>query len=316
MILHFLSFVTGLSILLYFANFIIKRLKKSARIFLISPLTLTLLGISVLASFPELFISLIAAIGKHSDVSLGIIIGSNLFTLLFILGIIAVVHPFHVRMVIEERDSTWMLLAGTLLLLFARNGISRVEGGVLMLSYAPYIYSVYSAEKKKKIEKYKKTKNGKLKEIIILVGSVGVMVLGGEMVVKGGTNIAKVLKVSPFVMGVIMLGIGSSIPETTIGITAALKKKIDVTLGDVYGTNIFTLLFILGLSAFIEPIPVTQHIIYFTIPYFIFATIILQFFMTTGHRIGRIEGIFLLLLYTYFLLVELNVIPDIFTSFI
>ena len=259
---------------------------------------------------PEFLISVFAAVEKTSDVSLGIIIGSNLFTLLFILGMVALIYPFHVKMVIEERESTWMLLSGAILLILASNGISRFEGLLLILTYFPYIFSVYVTERKRKKKEYTKVKNGKVKEIFILIFYVGMMVVGGELVVKGSIGIAEGLKIPPFVIGLVMLGIGSSVPETTIGVMAALKKKIDITLGDVYGTNIFTLLFILGISAVIHPIPVTSHILRFTIPYFLFATIVIQFFMTTGHKVGRIEGTVLVLLYIYFVLIEFNVIPN------
>jgi cation:H+ antiporter len=311
MVLWISLFFVSLIILWKSSNQVLVRVKSIARGFGVSEIAVTLLALSVLASFPEFLVSVLAAINQTSDVSLGTVIGSNIFTLLVVLGLAALIRPFHVRMVIEERDSVWMLLSSSIILIFVPNGISRMEGAVLIILYIPYIYSVYRREKKNvsKIPGRTDKKLKKWKEVLILFGITVIMLASAEGVLRSGLSLADKIHVPELVVGLVLIGIGASIPETAIGISSALKKKTDITLGDVYGTNIFTCLFILGICAIIQPIPVTAQIQSFTLPFFIFSTIILQLFFSTGHRVGRIEGAVLILIYAYFALATLNQLP-------
>jgi cation:H+ antiporter len=285
--------------------------KRIALAFGMSEIAVTLLVLSIFASLPEFLISTLAALKNNSDVSLGTVVGSNVFTLLVVLGLAAIIRPFHVKMVIEERDSVWMLLSSAVILIFVPDGISRLEGSIMLLLYFPYIFSVYLKEKKKgtSVSGVTKKKPEKWKEGFILVGAIFVMLVSAEIVLRSGLKVAAIIHVPTLVIGLILMGIGTSIPETAIGISSALKKKTDITLGDVYGTNIFTCLFILGVCAIIHPIPVSADVQTFILPFFIFSTIILQLFFSTHHRVGRLEGILLIIFYTYFALATLNILP-------
>jgi len=144
---------------------------------------------------------------------------------------------------------------------------------------------------------------------MILFMAIIIMLVSAEIVLRSGFKVATVVHVPTLVMGLIMMGIGTSIPETAIGISSALKKKTDITLGDVYGTNIFTCLFILGVCAILQPIPVSADVQAFILPFFIFSTIILQLFFSTHHRVGRLEGVILIIIYSYFALAALDILP-------
>ena len=311
MLIWLCLFVGFIVVLWLSSNRVLVEVKKIARAFRVSEIAVTLLVLSIFASLPEFLISALAALDSRSDVSLGTVVGSNIFTLLVVLGLAAIIRPFHVKMVIEERDSVWMLLSSAVILIFVPDGISRLEGVFLMLLYFPYIFSVYLNEKKKRtsisVQPGKKSK--KWREVFILVGAIFVMLVSAEIVLRSGLKVAEIVNVPTLVMGLILMGIGTSIPETAIGISSALKKKTDITLGDVYGTNIFTCLFILGVCAIIQPIPVSADVQTFILPFFIFATIILQLFFSTHHRVGRLEGIILIVIYFYFALATLNILP-------
>ena len=293
------------------SNQVLVRVKRVAREFGVSEIAVTLLALSVLASFPEFLVSALAAIKHTSDVSLGTVIGSNIFTLLVVIGLAALIRPFHVKMVIEERDSVWMLLSSAVILIFVPGGISRLEGVVLMILYLPYIYSVYRREKKKatrvSIQNGKQLKKGK--EILILAGITIIMLVSAQGVLQSGLRLSDMIHIPKLVMGLVLIGIGASIPETAIGISSALKKKTDITLGDVYGTNIFTCLVILGVCALSYPVPASAQVQPFILPLFIFSTIILQLFFSTGHRVRRVEGAVLIMIYLYFALATLNQLP-------
>lgn len=311
MLIWIFLFLVSLIFLWKSSDQVLVRVKSVARGFGVSEIAVTLLALSVLASFPEFLVSVLAALNQSSDVSLGTVIGSNIFTLLVVLGLAALIRPFHVRMVIEERDGVWMLLSSSIILIFVPNGISRVEGVVLIILYIPYIYSVYRREKKNVTKTSGRTdkKLKKWKDVLILIGITIIMLASAEGVLRSGLSLAEGIHVPKLVLGLVLIGIGASIPETAIGISSALKKRTDITLGDVYGTNIFTCLFILGVCAIIQPIPVTAQVQSFTLPFFIFSTIILQLFFSTGHRVGRIEGASLIMIYVYFALATLNQLP-------
>jgi cation:H+ antiporter len=293
------------------SNRVLVRVKRIARAFGVSEIAVTLLVLSIFASLPEFLISALAALNNSSDVSLGTVVGSNIFTLLVVLGLAAIIRPFHVKMVIEERDSVWMLLSSAVILIFVPGGISRLEGGFLLLLYFPYLFSVYLNEKKKRtsVSVQTRKKSKKWKEVFILVCLTFIMLASAQIVLTSGLRLSAKVHIPTLVMGLVLMGIGTSIPEITIGISSALKKKTDITLGDVYGTNIFTCLFILGVCAIIQPIPVSADVQTFILPFFIFATIILQLFFSTHHRLGRLEGILLIIVYSYFALATLNILP-------
>lgn len=304
-------FVLSIVILWQSSNQVIAKVKRIAHAFGISEIAVTILALSVLASLPEFLVSASAAIKHSSDISLGTVIGSNIFTLLVVLGIAAVFRPFHVKMVIEERESIWMLLSSAVLLIFIPDGISRREGILLVLLYIPYIYSVYLKEKRKITKNstltHRKLKKGK--EVFILVCFTFIMLTSAEIVLRSILKLSAIIHIPKLIMSLILIGIGTSIPETAIGISSAFKKKTDITLGDVYGTNIFTCLFILGVCSIINPIPPSAQLQTFILPFFIFSTIILQLFITTGHKIGRLEGVSLIIIYLYFVLASLNLLP-------
>jgi len=311
LIIWVVLFLVSIVILWQSSNRVLMGVKRMARVFGVSEIAVTLLVLSILASLPEFLISAMAALNKTSDVSLGTVVGSNIFTLLAVLGLAAIIRPFHVKMVIEERDSVWMLLSSAVILIFIPGGISRLEGGFLMLLYLPYIFSVYHKETRKRRGTSMQTRKTpkKWKEAIILLCLTFIMLASAQFVLQSGLKLSAQFNIPALVMGLVLMGIGTSIPETAIGISAALKKKTDITLGDVYGTNIFTCLFILGVCAIIQPIPVSADVQTFILPFFIFSTILLQLFFSTHHKVGRLEGILLVLCYLYFALASLNILP-------
>lgn len=311
MLIWLFLFVFFIIILWLSSNRVLLGVKRIARAFGASEIAVTLLVLSIFASLPEFLISTLAALKQTSEVSLGIVVGSNIFTLLVVLGLAAIIRPFHVKMVIEERDSVWMLLSSAVILIFVPGGISRIEGVFLVLLYFPYILSVYLSERRKRtmVSVRVRKKSKKWKEVFILVCATLIMLVSAEIVLRSGLKVSAIVHVPNLVLGLVLLGIGASIPETAIGISSALKKKTDITLGDVYGTNIFTCLFILGVCAIIHPIPVSVQVQTFILPFFIFSAIILQLFFSTHHKVGRLEGILLIIAYSYFALATLNILP-------
>ena len=232
MVLWIALFLVSVVILWQSSNRALVGIKRFARAVGMSEIAVTLMVMSILASLPEFLISAFAAISHSSDISLGTVVGSNIFTLLVVLGLAAVIRPFRVKMVIEERDSVWMLLSSAVILIFIPDGISRLEGSLMLILYVPYMFSVYQSEKtKRKGDSLKKGVHSKgWKEGLILAAVTLLMLASAQIVLRSGLKLADRLHLPALMMGLLLMGIGTSIPETAIGISAALKKKTDITL--------------------------------------------------------------------------------------
>lgn len=260
-------------------------------------LAAVILVMSTLGSLPELGVSLISALSGHGPVALGTILGSNIFTLLVVLGIPALLRPYRIRVVAEERESSWMIFSSALLLLLSVDGrLSRLDGLILIAAYAPYMHLVVSARTG--------GRGGRIRWRVLLPAPVlvALALLGAEGVVRGGVSMAEALGVPEAVLSLIMFGIGSSLPETAFGIMAARKGETEALLGDVFGTNIFTVLVISGLCALASPIEVSSGVfIGRAIPAMLFASALTHVLIANDRRISRAEGAVMLLSYALFL---------------
>lgn len=273
------------------------------------------IGLTIVAfgtSAPELVVNVIAAVNENTEMVLGNVLGSNIFNVLGILGISAIIFPLAVK-----SNTTWYeiplsLLAAVVVLAItadvflgesAQNIISRSDAIVLLLFFA--IFLVYNVAVSKNETTNEKTEVKQQKTLIavllILVGLAG-LVIGGHLIVQSATSIAQILGLSERVIGLTIVSIGTSLPELATSIVAVRKKNVDIAIGNVVGSNIFNIFFVLGVSAVVTPV-VVASVSYVDIAVNIFAGILLFFFVFTGNyrSIERWEGIFLLSLYVGYL---------------
>ena len=200
-------FLVSIIILWQSSNRVLSGVKRIARSFGVSEIAVTLLVLSILASLLEFLISAMSALNNTSDVSLGTVVGSNIFTLLVVLGLAAIIRPFHVKMVIEERDSVWMLLSSAVILIFIPGGISRLEGGFMLLLYLPYIFSVYKSETRKKSGAAVRARKNpkKWKEAFILVCVTLIMLASAQIVLQSGLRLSGRFNIPALVMGLVLM---------------------------------------------------------------------------------------------------------------
>lgn len=271
-------------------------------------LTPLVVGLTVVAfgtSMPELIVSLKAAWSGNSDIAIGNVVGSNIFNIAVILGLSAVVFPVTTHLQILRWDAP-VLIAVTLLvpLTFLDGSVSRVEGGVLMLLAVAYtVWAVKMAKKDETLGHEAhidipeiKNKGSILTDVIKIAAGLGVLVLGSWLLVRHAVLIATSLGVSEAVIGLTIIAAGTSMPELATSVVAAFRKQSDIALGNVLGSNLFNILFVLGGSAAIHPVR-TSGLQPLDLWMMIGVTIILFPMLFTGKRLNRTEGLLLVACY-------------------
>ncbi len=308
MIFSTLLFMTGLAILWFSSEMVIRSIGPIARHFKIKELVVTILGVSVLSSLPELSVSAFSALAGNADISIGNVVGSNFVTLTFVTALCALIAPIAIKMEIKDRESSWMVLSSVLILLFAIDGeVSRVDGILLIVLYIPYIISVIK-EAQADTSEINHDEPGKKSwpvwlAFIIMIIAIGGVILGADIALKHGQVLGEKMGIPALAMGAILFAFGTSLPELAIAVSATLKKKADVSIGEVYASNIFTAMVVLGICAVIMPLKITDHaLITFDIPMLIFAGVVLQIFITTGMKLTRFEALAVMGIYVVFVL--------------
>ncbi len=259
-----------------------------------------IVGLTIVAmgtSAPEASVSITAAIAGNSDISLGNIVGSNIFNFLVVIGVSAMIFPIISHKDIIKRDLWWNLgITGLLLVLMLDNKIGRIDGIILLLGMALYLFVVIRNALKNRTEESKEELISVPKSIIFMIIGLAAIICGGNFVVDNASIIAKSLGLSETLIGLTIVAIGTSLPELVTSITAAKKKEAGIALGNAVGSNIFNILFILGASSALTPINVAPELFIDTI-ILIAVGIMIFIFAYTGKKTNRTEGIICTLLY-------------------
>lgn len=303
-----IGLVSGIGILWFSSEMVIRKIGPIAKFFGVKELVVTILGVSVLSSLPELTVSAIANAGGSPDISVANIIGSNFVTLTFVSAVCALIAPLVIKESIQERESVWMTLSTATILVLAVDGLlSRIDGVILIALYIPYMVAVV----REAIEDSREAASageGRVRDpgiiphfIICLVAIFGIL-LGADVTLQSGEGLGLRLGISELTLGALIFALGTSLPELAVAFAATMKKKAEVSIGEIYASNIFTALFVLGVVCLISPIPVAPNLLKFDIPFLLFAGIVIQIFITTGKKLIRIEAGVILILYIFFVL--------------
>lgn len=312
-ILPTLLLLGGFLILVKGADFFVDGASSIAKHFKVSSLVIGLTVVAFGTSLPEAAVSISSAIKGSGDISFGNVIGSNIFNLLLILGISSIIIPQVVHKDLIKRDLPVAIFSVLLLipmyyLLGTQNVITRLEGlllTILVISFVVMLIKKPNTEIKLDEEKEIEMKYPIKKAIIItIIGAIGIA-LGGILVTNGAKEIALLLGMSELLVGLTIISIGTSLPELVTSIVAASKKESDIAIGNIVGSNIFNVLFILGFSALITPISFNQTAI-FDIIFVSIATIIVYLFALRRKQITRLHGIILLVLYFGYMFFIIN----------
>lgn len=304
MIIQLILLAVGLLLLIKGADFLVDGASTFAKKKNVSDLAIGLTIVAFGTSAPELVVNVFAAFQGHEDIVFGNIIGSNNFNLLAILGIAGLITPLVVQSSTVWKEIPISFLAALVLLLLANNFfsgsgpvLSRLDGIILLCLFVLFLYYVYKQMREipmdEKLE-VKQMSNSKILAFVIL-GLTG-LVLGGRLVVSAAMDIAANLGVSEKIIGLTIVAAGTSLPELATSVIAALKKKSDIAVGNIIGSNIFNIFFILGVSAVVRPQnfdPVFNTDLYLLLGGTTF--LFVAMFLTAKKKLDRWEAVILLL---------------------
>ncbi len=312
MILSFTLIIVGFIALIYGANWLVNGASSLAKKNNISDLVIGLTIVAFGTSAPELVVNSVASADGLSDIVMGNIIGSNNFNLFIILGIASLVYPIAVQSSTAKREIPISLLTAVVVLLFANDffmnsdsEMSRWDAFTMLLMFGGFIFYIFKQMKTTPPEEisYMPKSNTAIFGLIVF-GFVG-LILGGKLVVDNAILVATDLGVSQKIIGLTIIAAGTSLPELVTSVVAAMKKNSDIAIGNVIGSNIFNILLILPISAFINPIKFNSNFnqdIWILIGGTIFLIGAIAF--STSKKVTRWHGIVLLgfyCLYTAYL---------------
>lgn len=300
MLIPVLLVAASLVVLYFGADFLVKGSASLAVRFGISPLVVGLTVVAFGTSAPELLVSVQSALEGNPGIAVGNVMGSNIFNVCAILGISAMICPLRVNPRLIRLDAPVMLVATLLFVGIFRNGSFGRWAGILFFAgiCAYTIYCVYKAKRGEVVEgdeEIKPTKSWMLDVVLVIVG-LALLVWGSGLLVDNAVIIAKALGWSEAVIGLTIVAAGTSMPELATSVVAALKKRTDIAIGNVIGSNIFNLLAVLGLTATIAPVE-TNQINWTDMLVMLGTSLLLLPFMRTGFKIGRGEGAVLFVIY-------------------
>ena len=268
MAIQLLLLVAGFVMLVKGADLFVDGASGIATKFGIPQLVIGLTIVAMGTSAPEAAVSITAAFGGSADITIGNIVGSNILNILIILGISALVYPLAIQKSTLIVDIPVVLLATVVLYLLGFDGnISRIDAVIMLVIFAAYLsYLFIGAKKEASLQKAENTdaEENAAKEISLLKASIftviglALIIGGSNFVVNSATAIAKALGLSQRFIGLTIVALGTSLPELFTSVTAALKKNSDIAIGNIVGSNIFNLLFIVGLSGVIIPVPFAE----------------------------------------------------------
>lgn len=254
------------------------------------------IGLTIVAmgtSAPEAAVSITAAFNKNADITIGNVVGSNILNVLIILGLASVIIPIAVAKSTIRVDIPFTVAVTALLLVLGLDGeISRIEGIAFIVLIVGYMtYLVFMAKKNK--DDGEEIKNISVpKALIFTVIGLAVIILGSRFTVNAATRIAEAIGLSERFIGLTIVALGTSLPELFTSVTAARKGNADIAIGNIVGSNIFNILFVIGVSSIIIPVPFTANFVFDTIV--AVATMVLLLVLSLKGKLQRWAGAVLL----------------------
>lgn len=294
--------VLGFAFLIKGADLLVEGASAVARRFYVSDMVIGLTVVAFGTSTPELAVNLLAAVRETTDIAIGNVIGSNIANILLILGIAGLIRPLQVTSETVWREIPMCLLAAVVLGVLANDrlidgdavdALTRIDGLVLLSFFSIFIYyAIAGALKVGGIAEFTPTRIMGTGRALFWVGlGLAGLIGGGHLIVVGAVDISRQLGVSEAVIGLTVVAVGTSLPELATSAIAARKGNADIAVGNVVGSNIFNILFILGITAVIQPLPFRARS-NMDIGAVMLATVLLFLFMFTGrrHAVDRWEG--------------------------
>lgn len=300
-VLNLLSLLLGFFLLVKGADFFVDGSSSVAKIFKIPSVIIGLTIVSIGTSLPEAAVSITSSLQGSYNLSIANVIGSNIFNLLMVVGFSAIICPFVVDKMIMKRDFPICIgITGVLALMLIDNTLSTLEAAILFLLFVSYIVLlVVSALKNRQESPDDEKPMPFLKSLLfIILGGAGI-VLGGTFTVDSAKFFAAELGMSEMLIGLTIVAVGTSLPELVTSIVAAKKGESEIALGNVVGSCIFNIMFILGMSGLVHPLNCTIEALIDSV-ILIVINIIMYIACITGNKASKPEGVACVLLYALY----------------
>lgn len=307
-------FFVGFLFLIKGADFLVDGASSIAKKYNISPIVIGLTIVAFGTSMPELVVNIFASLSGNSEIAIGNILGSNIANVLLILGISSLIYPLTAKRNTVIKEIPFSLLAALVLFFLANDKlidgesasvVSRSDGMILIAFFIIFMYYTIGLTKG---DHAPDENEGDIKELsnqksilFVLLGLTG-LVIGGKWIVDGAVVLARMVGMSESVIGLTVVAIGTSLPELATSAVAAYKKQTDIAIGNVVGSNIFNIFWILGVSSIIHPLPFSSSS-NIDILLTVFASLVMFLGMYIGkrHTLGYKEGIGMLIIYFSYL---------------
>jgi len=305
MLLFLLYISLGLVLLYFGAEGLVRGSSSLALRLRVSPLVIGLTVVAYGTSMPEMVVSVKTAITHQGGISIGNVVGSNIFNIALILGISSLIAPLKIKLQVIRIDTPIMFFTAVLFFLLFRDlTIDRHEGAFFLLLVIVYTYGnfYFSRRAGKRAETefsdalgVAHIKNAWI-ELAFIIGGLVLLISGANLLVNGSIGVARLYKVSEAVIGLTIVAAGTSLPELATSLVAAVRKESDIAVGNIVGSNIFNILAILGIAPLISPI-YGEGISMIDIYVMLGVSLLLLPMLRTGFKLSRLEGVFLLGIY-------------------
>lgn len=297
----YILLVVGFVLLIKGADFFVDGASSVAKLLKVPSVIIGLTIVAMGTSAPETAVSISAGIAGSSDIALSNVIGSNIFNLLIVVGVSAIICPMVTEKVIMRRDIWWSLGAAVAVLIMMLDlKISRIEGILLLCGMAAYIGVLVADALKKRDTGDEVKAMSPLKSALCIIGGLAAIIVGGDLVVDSACDIAAAFGMSEALIGLTIVAAGTSLPELVTSIVAAKKGDSGLALGNVVGSNIFNILFILGAASALSTINVAPELFIDT-AILIVVTLLMYFLCRSKDKTSRGEGVLCVLVYAAYM---------------
>lgn len=301
--------VVGFVLLVKGADFFVEGSSSVAKTLKVPSLVIGMTVVAMGTSLPELSVSVTASLNNANSLAISNVVGSNLFNLIVVLGASALLCDIPVSRDVLRRDMPFSILCAILLVIlgFIGNGLGHIDGIILLAIFVGFLgVMVHSALKARRNAAESAEEEEEIKvlplwqSLLFIVGGAVAIKFGGDFVVNSAVTIATLLGASETLIGLTIVACGTSLPELATSMVAAKKNEMDMAVGNVVGSNVFNILLILGTAATISPVDLlTENII--DIAILVVASLLIMLFCKSSKKIGRKEGIIMLIAYGIFL---------------
>ncbi|MCW9034641.1 MAG: calcium/sodium antiporter [Alphaproteobacteria bacterium] len=324
--MDYLILLVGFAILLGSAELLVRGAVTLARHWGISPMVIGMTIVALGTSAPELVVSVGAALSGAGGLAIGNVVGSNIANVLLIVGASAMIAPIISDPASFKRDGMVLSISSIVFAILCWQGVLSIFAGVVLLSFFMgflfYSYWRETHQKDVKVTELHAAEDDEIEGIkgplwvavVSTLAGLGFLMVGAELLVDSGVNIARSLGVSEEVIGLTMIALGTSLPELAASGVAALRGHSEVALGNVVGSNLFNMLAVMGTTVVIHPISVSQQILSFDLWVMLASTFLLLALLVIRHRVNRFEATLFLAFYVAYIAVQAKGVENVFPA--